>query len=148
MKERLIEAINATIVPNDEKAITAESLANLLIEMVEAMGEGSGNEETLTFYTGKVDEEDGETLILTPEEKAHNAEMFKKFLASSFPPPIQVDVTGFFLAMEGTGYRAYASGMLGLYAPAGTMAEEEALLVYALEFGYVFLSDGSVMYGG
>ena len=39
-KNELIEAINATIVPNGQKAITAESLANLLMEMVNATPEG------------------------------------------------------------------------------------------------------------
>ena len=78
MKEKLIEAINATIVPNDEKAITAESLANLLIEMVEAMGEGGGNSGAghVWFYTGVPNVETLE-LVLTPEQKAHNAEMVK-----------------------------------------------------------------------
>lgn len=41
-KKEIIEAINATIVPNNVKGITAESLANILIEMVNAEG-GSGD---------------------------------------------------------------------------------------------------------
>lgn len=41
-KKEIIEAINATIVPNNVKGITAESLANILIEMVNAEG---GNAE-------------------------------------------------------------------------------------------------------
>lgn len=41
-KAEIIEAINATIRPNKEKAITAESLANLLIEMANATPEGGG----------------------------------------------------------------------------------------------------------
>lgn len=42
-KTELIEAIQQVIIPNNQKAITAESLANLLTEIVGAMGEGSGN---------------------------------------------------------------------------------------------------------
>ena len=76
MKDKLIEAINATIVPNDEKAITAESLANLLIEMVEAMGEGGTGAGHVSFYTGVLNVETME-FVLTPEQKAHNAEMVK-----------------------------------------------------------------------
>jgi hypothetical protein len=76
MKEKLIEAINATIVPNDEKAITAESLANLLIEMVEAMGEGGTGAGHVSFYIGVPNVETLE-FVLTPEQKAHNAEMVK-----------------------------------------------------------------------
>lgn len=41
-KKEIIEAINATIIPNNVKGITAESLANILIEMVNAEG-GSGD---------------------------------------------------------------------------------------------------------
>ena len=41
-KQELIEAISTTIVPNDEKGITAESLANLLIEIVESSENSSG----------------------------------------------------------------------------------------------------------
>ena len=37
-KNEIIEAINATIAPNNQKGITAESLANILIEMVNASG--------------------------------------------------------------------------------------------------------------
>ncbi len=42
-KAEIIEAINATIAPNNVKGITAESLANILIEMVNAAGEGGGS---------------------------------------------------------------------------------------------------------
>lgn len=42
-KAEIIEAINATIAPNNVKGITAESLANLLIEIVNAAGDGSGD---------------------------------------------------------------------------------------------------------
>ena len=85
MKEKLIEAINATIVPNDEKAITAESLANLLVEIVEAMGTGNG--EQIVFYAGLPTEEISETtglmkMSLTPEQKQHNAEMFAQLRAA------------------------------------------------------------------
>ena len=39
-KNEIIEAINATIVTNGQKGITAESLANILLEMVNATPEG------------------------------------------------------------------------------------------------------------
>ena len=41
-KEELKEAIASTIVENGQKAITAESLANLLNEIVDAAGESGG----------------------------------------------------------------------------------------------------------
>lgn len=46
-KAEIIEAINATITANDEKAITAELLANILTEMVNAEGEGGSGEGAL-----------------------------------------------------------------------------------------------------
>ena len=44
-KQEILEAIDATIVPNDKKAITADSLANLLREMASATPENSGDGE-------------------------------------------------------------------------------------------------------
>lgn len=41
-KQEILEAIDATIVPNDKKAITADSLANLLREMASATPESNG----------------------------------------------------------------------------------------------------------
>lgn len=52
-KQEILEAIDSTIVANDKKAITAESLANILREMATATPEGgnggSGGEEVLKF---------------------------------------------------------------------------------------------------
>lgn len=45
-KEELKEAIASTIVENGQKAITAESLANLLNEIVDAVGESGGSGES------------------------------------------------------------------------------------------------------
>lgn len=79
-KTELIEAIQQVIVPNGQKAITAESLANLLTEIVEAMGTGNGSGQVV-FYVGMETGEDGEVsgfqkMSLTTEQKAHNAKMF------------------------------------------------------------------------
>ena len=96
MKEKLIEAINATIQPNDEKAITAESLANLLIEIVSNMGTGSGSGQVV-FYAGKPNETEelGDTgcfkFELTSEEQEHNRKMFETFKASPIALPCSVD---------------------------------------------------------
>lgn len=49
-KAEIIEAIEATIRPNGEKAITAESLANLLIEMANATPEGGGGGGALRVF--------------------------------------------------------------------------------------------------
>ena len=99
MKQELIEAIKATIVPNDKKAITAESLANLLTEMVEAMGEGSGGGAgQIVFYLGVPDEQsvEGELSMqyLTTEEKEHNIKMFKIIKDSPMLPVFSMDASG------------------------------------------------------
>lgn len=101
MKEKLIEAINATIQPNDEKAITAESLANLLIEMVEAMGTGSGSGSgQVVFYTGTPNEDMAE-FTLTPEQKAHNAEMVQVIKDSPIALCASFDMTELWLLEVG-----------------------------------------------
>ena len=42
-KEEIMEAINSTIIANGQKGITAESLSNLLIDMVSATPESAGD---------------------------------------------------------------------------------------------------------
>lgn len=51
-KQEILEAINATIVTNGQKGITAESLANILTEMTNAAGEGGsgGGDGLLKLY--------------------------------------------------------------------------------------------------
>ena len=46
-KQDVIDAINATIVENGQKGITADSLRNLLIMMTENAGEGGGSGESM-----------------------------------------------------------------------------------------------------
>lgn len=72
-KAEIIEAINATITANDEKAITAELLANILIEMVNAGG-GSGNVKTIYLPTDA---------DLTSEEMTKNVELYNFAVAAS-----------------------------------------------------------------
>lgn len=85
-KAEIIEAINATIVPNKEKAITAELLANLLIEMANATPEGGsgGGSGVLTLILGNV----GDGSDLTEEDKANNAEIYNQYIASATPLPV------------------------------------------------------------
>ena len=92
-KTELIEAIQQVIVPNNQKAVTAESLANLLIEMVEAMGTGSGSGSgQVVFYAGTPSEDKTE-FVLTPEQKAHNAEMVQVVKNSPIALCASIDTT-------------------------------------------------------
>lgn len=70
-KEELIEAINGTLISNEEKAITADALRNLLTDIVENSGSGGG---ITFFYRVGQDENENFISILTPEQIAHNKE--------------------------------------------------------------------------
>lgn len=91
-KQEIINAINATIVANGQKGITAESLNNILTEMVNATPEGgSGGGESSgggsSVYTVKmsdvnISEDSTEvTLTATEEEKVHNATVYAECVA-------------------------------------------------------------------
>ena len=72
-KEEMKTMIAETIMPNNKKAITAQSLANVLTTMAENSGEGGGDALVYCIL-------DGGDMELTPEQKAHNAESFKKLI--------------------------------------------------------------------
>jgi hypothetical protein len=78
-KEEIIEAINSTIVTNGQKGITAESLANILIEMASATPEGGGN-GSLAVYIPLTADTFGVDVPLTSEQQSHNAEVYAKCL--------------------------------------------------------------------
>ena len=78
-KEEIIEAINSTIVTNGQKGITAESLANILIEMASATPEGGGN-GSLVVYIPFTTDTLGVDAPLTSEQQSHNAEVYAKCL--------------------------------------------------------------------
>lgn len=87
-KAEILEAINATIRPNNQKGITAESLANILTEIVNASAEsgggsggssggGSGYYIDLTL----VDPTNPESMEVTPEAMAHNAQLYATLMS-------------------------------------------------------------------
>ena len=78
-KEEIIEAINSTIVTNGQKGITAESLANILIEMTSATPEGGGNGSLVVYIPLSTDMFDVD-IPLTSEQQSHNAEVYAKCL--------------------------------------------------------------------
>jgi hypothetical protein len=101
-KTELIDAIQQVITPNGKKAISAESLANLLIEMVNATPEGgNGGSGQVVFYAG-VPNEGTTELYLTPEQKAHNAEMFKVVKESPVAISATLDITEYYKVMMET----------------------------------------------
>lgn len=100
-KEELIEAINGTLISNEENAITADALRNLLTDIVENSGNGGGG--GITFQTGMETDENGDVVpALTPEQIAHNKEqidILKQLHDEGKPaPPIAIETIGI---MEG-----------------------------------------------
>lgn len=151
MKEQLIEAIKATITPNNVKAITAESLANLLIEMVEAMGEGGTGAGYVSFYTGVPNVETME-LVLTPEQKAHNAEMVKIIKESPMAITASVDMVDILKLekpdVDWGGSKYIVTADLVMYASAETTGTlglpHEGVVLSTQGPSFLFALDGSV----
>lgn len=96
-KQEILEAIGSTIVANGQKGITAESLANILVEMVNASGEGSGN---VTVFVGDIDQSTG-VATQTEVEKAHNAEVFLTIKNAVVFPTVNVDMSKSYSASMG-----------------------------------------------
>ena len=99
-KQEILDAINSTIVTNGVKGITAESLANILTEIVNAApegGSGGSGAGTIRLSNYELIEQDKCVLISTNEEDAaHNAETFSKYVAaanSGYPISLLMDVT-------------------------------------------------------
>lgn len=89
-KQEILDAINATIVANGQKGITAESLANILIEMTNAAGEsGSG---VLSLQYGV---DDSGEYTFTEEQKANNITVYEAILQAFVQginlPPVFMD---------------------------------------------------------
>lgn len=120
-KNEIIEAINATIVTNGQKGITAESLANILLEMVNATPEGSGAGVPYV-HIGSVNIETGE-ISQTAEQKAHNAEVFQLVKNSDVPPAIAVDFSGLYEADFGVSVKASNLACIVEYVQAGMLPE-------------------------
>lgn len=98
-KEEIIEAINSTIITNGQKGITAESLSNLLIDMVSATPEGEGDSGGMLFYAGMPNDDYSE-FDLTEEERDHNVNMYNNFIESPCAP-ISLDMTKEYVKMVG-----------------------------------------------
>lgn len=156
-KQELIEAIEATLVPNGNKAITADALRNLLIDIVENSG-GGGQGGGITLQLSMEIDETGnvEVPTTTPEQIAHNKEqidILKQLHDEGKPiPPIAVEVTGL---MEGI-----TVSQIGMYIVSivwditeGVTPEDmpEGLITPAIITlmlnGYIINGDGTLLRG-
>mgnify|MGYP006932839576 CR=1 FL=1 len=139
-KNEIIEAINATIVTNGQKGITAESLANILREMVYACA-GLPH-----VHIGSVNMKTGE-LSQTAEQKAHNAEVFQLVKASEeVLPAIILNMSGFYEAMLGAPVQASLVSFDTILTPVGLIpgVEEEVVTLASIEATYILLADGTI----
>lgn len=149
-KNEIIEAINATIAANGQKAITAESLANLLTEMVNATPEGSssGGGSGVTFYLGNFDEAT-ETFTQSEAQKAHNAEMFNVVANADVVPSIMIDMSELHsMDLGGLNVKASMSSIQVLYADEETataLGESSAMISITTLMGdYGVFPDGRI----
>ena len=97
----LYDVIDSNIVPNGVKGITAQGLKNTLYAMADKIGNGGGGNNVgtggLYIYFGiPVIGSDGE-IAHTPEQKAHNAEVFKIIKESISIPTISIDSTDYWI---------------------------------------------------
>lgn len=126
-KAEIIEAIEATIRPNGEKAITAESLANLLIEMANATPEGgSGGSDVCVIQFGEL--EDGSDM--TEEQLAYNVDAYNKLKEGFGEIPVFIlGVPAIFRRKDDDGSCTYSFSIAYMSDP-----ETYALLGYVAEF--------------
>lgn len=101
-KEELKEFIEGTIIPNKIKGITATMLKEVLLEVADSLGEGSGggyaifcnyDVEVLTSgdYKDNIAAGIVASNLLTPEQLEHNKQCFEKIIAeinSGKPMPL------------------------------------------------------------
>ena len=149
-KEEILQAIEETIVPNNQKAITAESLKILLTEMVNAGGSGSG---VLTIYLGEPIVE-GDAVIgvsLIDAEKEHNASIFQAIKSSTIMSPIAVDQSRYYTLAFGASSEHVKSCIMASFV---VYADSEAASIMGLPYEAIILdveglnalllSDGSI----
>ena len=133
-KAEIIEAINATIKPNGEKAITAESLANLLMEMANATPEGGGGSGVCVVQLGEL--EDGSDL--TAEQLANNADVYNKVTeAYGYIPVFIMGVPAMVQALEEDGSYTFSFSI-------AYMSDPETSVLMGLVAGFALYPDGSI----
>lgn len=134
-KEEIIAAIEATIRPNGEKAITAESLANLLIEMANATPEGgSGGSGVCVVQLGEL--EDGSDL--TAEQLANNADVYNKVTEADGNIPVFImGVPAMFQAIEEDGSYTFSFSI-------AYMSDAETSVLMGIVVGFALYPDGSI----
>lgn len=141
-KQEIIEAINSTIMPNGQKGITAEALANILVEMANASGGGGAG---AVVYVGTPDMSTG-ALSQTDEQKRHNAEVFQLVKNSESPVSLFVDMADPY-AQQGLVMKGYRSCVGVMYVPqetASLMGLPNEVVVFDMEGEFMLSPNGTV----
>lgn len=152
-KQELIEAIEATLVPNGNKAITADALRNLLTDIVENAGSSTGGGISLQISM-ELDENGSSVPAVTPEQIAHNKkqiDILKQLHDEGKPTPL--------IALEATSTtEGMTMSQILMYViwvvwdiPEGVTPEElpEGLITPAvlslMAGGYIINGDGTLL---
>lgn len=144
-KAELIEAINATIAPNGVKGITAESLANILTEIVNAAGGGGGGSLSVILT--------GEEFGIAPTEASlsHNADVYEKVkqavLAGEALPYIYVDFSLFASKGEEGTPGVFATALNPFMISFGydeNVPENNGLVLQLAEGEFILFPDGTI----
>lgn len=146
----LQEMIEQNIVPNGTKGITGQGLKNTLLEMADAIGKGAGG-AGVVFYVGSINVDTFEA-TQTPEQKAHNAEMFQIFANSPMGVPVSINLNGALEAQFGVSDGGtYIVTMTSAMYMGEDIAPEMGMPSAAIEafnadFYTVILADGTLIF--
>ena len=150
-KQEILDAINATIVANGQKGITAESLANILTEIVNTAPESSGSGSGVLSLQASFDDSTGQS-IFTEEQKANNIAIYEAleqaYTQGSSIPPVFLD--GALLMQNGLtedgGYTFRVNSIIGGYVDTDLPEDFAQMGMYTLlgmTFSVVLTSDGT-----
>lgn len=146
-KEEIIAAIAETVAPNNIKGITAESLANILTEIVNASGESGGGSGSLMVYIGQLDLETG-AMSQTAEQKAHNADVFKAVKSAEAMPAILAEISEMYSGLTGAIVKASAISLMNLYVSEDLCGIPDGAVILATQMigtEVALTSDGTVI---
>lgn len=121
-KEDVKQAISETIVSNGKRAITAESLSNVLNMIVDEGGSGGG---VLVVRLGTIVGE--ETLVQSSEEKEHNKKVFETIKTAYYNKSISMPI----VALDHAELLKLMEPEIGLYL------EDFSMIVTAPCTGYI-----------
>ena len=126
-KDEIKALIAETMRSNNKKEITAQAIADIFYEVVDAMGESSGGTSDNSLVRQILVPEDGE---YTAEQLANNAEIASLFYSDNFAGGVLVTFCG---------YPAYFSGI-------ASSSDGYSIMFYVPFIGGELNEDGSLQF--